>query len=210
MVEQFDSWAQTLGTWGYLVLALAALIEHVVPPFPGDTIVLLGGAYAIRGDRSVPLVFVAVTVGSMVGLSINYVIGRYLGDRLAGMPDERKLLGISVGKLRAMQESMRAKGSWLLIANRFMPTFRATLYIAAGASHMPYRRVLLLGTLSAVGWNVMLLAMGMAVGGNAERLGELVSQYRVIAAIVFGLLVLVFGLRWFLKRRGSAAGPAAS
>ena len=90
-----------------------------------------------------------------------------------------------------------------------MPTFRAALYIAAGAAQMPFRRVLLLGTISAVAWNVLLLGAGMAVGGNAEKLEALAKNYRLVAGILMGVIVLALGIRWLIKRRrATAAGPA--
>lgn len=42
MVEYIDQLISALGPLGLLVLGLAAMLEYVVPPFPGDTITLLG------------------------------------------------------------------------------------------------------------------------------------------------------------------------
>jgi membrane protein DedA with SNARE-associated domain len=99
---------------------------------------------------------------------------------------------------------MRTRGSWLLVANRFFPTFRAVLFLAAGAAKMSFPRVVFLGTVSAMAWNIVMVAIGYAVGGNVERLTALLSQYNRVAFIVLG--VAVFGLvtRYFLKRRAKA------
>ena len=48
MVEYLDNLIAHIGLLGLLVLGLAAAVEYVVPPFPGDTITLLGGVYAGR------------------------------------------------------------------------------------------------------------------------------------------------------------------
>ena len=51
MVEFLDNLISNIGLLGLLVLGLAAAVEYVVPPFPGDTITLLGGVYAVRGEH---------------------------------------------------------------------------------------------------------------------------------------------------------------
>lgn len=201
MVEHFDRWVQQLGSVGYLLLGLAALLEYVVPPFPGDTVMLLGGAYAVRGEKSVVGVFLAVTLGSVIGLAIMYGAGRLVGARVDKFPEGKLFFGVTHARIREIQEQMRTRGSWLLVANRFFPTFRAVLFIAAGAAKMSFARVLFLGTVSAMAWNVLMIAIGYAVGGNVERLTAFLNQYNRIAFIVLG--VAVFGLvtRFFLKRR---------
>ena len=51
MVEWLDSFITHLGLLGLVVFFVAAALEYVVPPFPGDTITLLGGVYAVRGEH---------------------------------------------------------------------------------------------------------------------------------------------------------------
>ncbi len=204
MVEQFDSWVQELGSLGYLLLGAAALLEYVVPPFPGDTVTMLGGAYAARGEKSVVLVFLAVTVGSMVGLVAMYGAGRLCGSRIEKNPGGRTF-AISHVKLRELQEQMRTRGTWLLVANRFFPTFRAILFVAAGAARMPFLKVLVLGTLSAMAWNVVMLAIGYTVGGNIEKLTALLGQYNRVALTVIAVAVLALVIRYFLKKRRTPA-----
>ena len=205
MVEQFDSWVQQLGSLGYLLLGLAALLEYLVPPFPGDTVTMLGGAYAVRGEKSVVLVFIVVTLGSMIGLTSMYAVGRYFGSRVDAQPEGKLFIGITHARIRQIQEQMRLRGSWLLVANRFFPTFRAIMFIAAGAAKMSFPRVLLLGTLSAMAWNVVMLAIGYTVGGNVERLTALLGQYNRVAIIVVGVAVFGALTRYFLKRRAARA-----
>ena len=62
----------------WIVLLLASLIEYVFPPFPGDVIVLGGGVISgSQGFNAIP-VFVAVTLGSLLGCLIDFELGRWL------------------------------------------------------------------------------------------------------------------------------------
>ena len=200
MVEFLDNFITHLGLLGLLVFAVAAALEYVVPPFPGDTITLLGGVYAVRGDHPWPLVFGVVVAGSVLGALINYQVGHWLGGRFERRPGEA-FFGITHARLESVQAQMRRKGPWLLLVNRFLPGIRGLIFVAAGAARMPRANALLLGALSAVAHTALVLALGVAVGGNLERLEFLVGRYQrgVILGVV--LVVLVLGLRTLLKRQ---------
>lgn len=205
MLETFDTWVRELGQLGYFVLAAAALIEYLAPPFPGDTVVLMGGAYAVRGNNSLFLVWVAVNLASAVGICANYAVGRYVALRVKHRPEGVLLFGVTHARVRELQEKMREKGAWLLVINRFLPSFRTVLFIAAGASVMPLRKVLLLGTISAGLWNALLLGVGYLVGDNAEALQRLLTEYKRGAFVVVGVISLVLLVRWWLGRRPKEA-----
>lgn len=192
MVEYIDQLITALGLAGLLVLGLAAMLEYLVPPFPGDTITLLGGVYAVRGDHPWPLVFLVVTAGSVAGAAINYWFGTWLARRFEANP-RTSILGFTHAKLEVVQARMRRNGPWLLLVNRFLPGIRGIIFIAAGAARIPRRNALLLGALSAMAHNGLVLAVGRAVGGNLERLESLVSQYQmaVVILVLIGVLAVV-------------------
>lgn len=200
MVERIDGWLQALGPWGYLLLGLAALIEYVFPPFPGDSVLLLGGVYASRGERSWVLVGLAVTLGSAVGLSANYALGRWVTKKFGGQPFEFRF-GLNSTNLHWVQAQLKKNGSWLLVVNRFLPTFRSLVFIGAGAAELPFRRVLVLGLVSATAWNAALLGLGYLLGGNAELVEQFLKQYQRVAFIVIAAVVLFFAGRAFLKKK---------
>lgn len=203
MVETFDTWIHTVGPFAYLALFGAAMIEYIFPPFPGDTVVLLGGVYAIRGEKPWPLVLIVVTAGSVAGALIDYAVGRRLAKRFASRPDFAQ----KHPHLHRLQERMHRSGTPLIAFNRFMPGVRGLLFVAAGASGMELRKVVLWGSVSAVLWNGLIMAAGIALGGNAERLERLVQQYTTGAWIVLGAVALVILVWQLIKRRRVQAAP---
>ena len=162
------------------------------PPFPGDSVVLLGGIYAVRGQRSWALVLLAVTVGSVLGAAVVYGVGRRIGDAV----DHGRL-----ARLRPVQEQMKKRGTWLLLANRFMPGVRALIFLAAGAAHLPLRRTLVLGAVSALVFNSGVLGAGFALGGNAEQLEAAFARYQAVVYVLLSLLALGIAIRFALGRR---------
>jgi membrane protein DedA with SNARE-associated domain len=204
MVEFFDTLITHLGLLGLLVLGLAAAVEYVVPPFPGDTITLLGGVYAVRGEHPWPLVFLVVVAGSVAGALINYQVGRWLVGRFERRPGEA-FFGITHARLEVVQAQMRHKGPWLLLANRFIPGVRGLIFVAAGAAHMPRSNALILGALSAMAHTGLVLALGAAVGGNLERLEELMWRYQraILGLVVVGVVAVV--VRALARRKAAAS-----
>jgi membrane protein DedA with SNARE-associated domain len=189
MIETLDSWIRAVGPLGYLVLFGAALVEYVVPPFPGDTVVLLGGVYAVRGNKPWALVFAVVTLGSIAGSAINYFVGRRMARRFP--------------QLLQLQDRMRRGGIPLIAFNRFLPGIRGLLFAAAGAAEMSFPHVMFWGGVSSVLWNALIMGVGIAVGGNAERLGALLRQYNAVAWGLLGTAAIMFSARyvWRLWRR---------
>ncbi len=201
MIEQLDTWIASTGPVAFLVLGLGAMIEYVFPPFPGDTVVILGGIYAVRGQKPWALVFAVITIGSMVGAAIDYWFGRKVGERIERQPDGKLLVGLSYQKIRELQERMRKVGSGLILINRFLPAVRAVLFVAAGAARMPFWRVLLLGAISAMGWNCLMMGLGSAVGGNAERLEALIRNYQIAVYSILGIVMVGVAVRFVQRRR---------
>jgi len=181
-----------------LILFLGSLVEYVFPPFPGDTLVLLGAWYAVHGELSWPVTFLSVTAGAVAGAWIDYQVGAALGRRLDRSAERRGPL--TAERLHRVEQGYRRYGVWFLVANRFLPGVRAFLFVAAGASGMPMGRVLLYGGVSAAVWNVLLLAAGAYVVTNLDEMVQLLERYTetawaLIAAVAVVLVVRALWLR---------------
>ncbi len=206
MVAWLDSFLQAVGPAAYVILFLAALVEYVVPPFPGDTITLLGGVYAVRGEKSWVLVFAVVTLGSVVGSAIDYFVGMRVARRVR---EGRPTPGFTPERLASLAQRVGKMGPWLVVGNRFMPGLRSLVFFGAGAFGVSFWRVILLGALSAAAWNVLLMALGIALGGNAERLQAWVSSYNSVVYVGLGFIAVAVAAR-FALRRWRASSQAVS
>ncbi len=202
-MEAFDAFLRTLGAWGYPILGLAALIEYVFPPFPGDTVTVIGGAWAGREERSVLLLHVVLTLGSVVGLAAMWRVGRSLGARTKDAADGTKVFGFEVEQVRKVQDLMRRRSTSLLLLNRFLPSFRSVVFLAAGAADVSFVKTVGLGAVSAAVFNALLIFVGVTIGDNAEQLATFFSRFRTASFILLGVIVLGFCARWLWRRRAS-------
>lgn len=201
VLQAFDNAISQLGPAAFFVLGLAALLEYLAPPFPGDSIVLLGGVYAVRGQQPYWLVFAAVVAGSVLGAAVNFRIGQWVGARVEQDPERKTILRISMRSLHDAEARMRKYGDWLIAANRFIPGIRGLFFVAAGMSGMKRTRVLALGAVSAAAHTLLLMYAGIALGGNLERIGAFVDKWQRAAIGLLAVAVLALLVRWLSKRR---------
>lgn len=201
LVEALRSAAAVTGPWAPVVLFMATFVEHVFPPFPGDLLVVFGAWYAVQGELSWSLLLLYGTAGALAGAWVDHRVGAWLGHRLDLRSAGSRLLPTE--RLVAFEAAYRRWGPWLLLLNRFMPGIRAFLFLAAGASGLPVRRVVVLGGLSALAWNALLLAAGGLLARNVDDLVTLVDRYMKVAAAALVLAALVLLTRAALRRRGA-------
>jgi len=204
--RQLSELVAATGPWAPLLLFGAAFVEYVFPPFPGDLVVVFGAWFAVHGDLSWPVTFVAVTAGALAGAALDHRVGVALGRRLSGSWARR--LGLDVGRIERFEAGYRRHGVWLLLANRFLPGLRGFLFLAAGASGIPLRTVLLYGGISAAVWNVALLVAGATIAHNVDELVLLLRRTTQTAWTIMGVAAIL-GLAFWLWRRRRAARPRA-
>lgn len=190
------------GAVEFLVLTLGALLEYVVPPVPGDVIVLLGAFLVGSNGWSWPLVLLAVNVGSAVGLSIDYLFGRWVGSRDAEWRERRRWWRRLGGSIDRVKAAFDRHGVAFIAVNRFLPAVRAAFFVAAGLARLPYWKVLLWGIVSSLGWNALIFAVGVSVGYHRERLFGFFRTYSVLAWAFIALVVLVVSWRAWRASRG--------
>lgn len=167
----------------------AALIEYVFPPFPGDTLLVAAGFFVAQGALPLPLTFLVLTLGSVAGCLIGWSLGHHgLGLRRLITPHY----------LEQIKQSYERWGTWLLIANRFIPAFRGAFMIGTGLVKMPLKPILIWGTFSAILWNSVLIGLGYAFSDSLENLLQITQAYGKTVLTLIGLVCL----GWLFFRMG--------
>ena len=183
---------------GLLLLGVSAGIEYVFPPFPGDTITLIGAVLAATAGWSWLGVFGALLAGSLAGAALNWRLGRWLDatrDRDGRLQRWMRRDDVAP-RLDRLTDAFARHGSAYIALNRFLPAFRSLFFIAAGMAGLPLGRVLAFAALSAALWNALILAAGAAVGYNLDALIALGHTY---SSLVWGVMI-VGSLAWLGRR----------
>jgi membrane protein DedA with SNARE-associated domain len=175
---------------GLVALGVAAAIEYIFPPFPGDTITLFGAFLITAYAWSFPWVFAAVMTGSVIGSMAAFFLGKKL--KKPKDPD---------GQIAKLVAAFERRGAILLLLNRFLPGIRSVFFVAAGLAGLGAARVAVYSALSAAVWNLVLIAAGLAVGSQFEVLERWLHQYMLGAWIVLGAVTVALVVRWWWRKR---------
>jgi membrane protein DedA with SNARE-associated domain len=211
MNSLLDILDQGEGVLAYVVLAVSAALEYVVPPFPGDTVTLFGAFLITARGWSAVGVLSAVTVGSMAGAAIDFAIGRALAriqthDREPRWLIERYWLK-ALGRVRPVVGRLQAKGPYYLVLNRFFPGIRALFFVAAGMAGLRFSTAMLAGAASALLWNALVIGVGAAIGASWERLQRVFETYTtVVGALLAMAAVGLVAWLWIRRRKTSYNG----
>jgi membrane-associated protein len=152
------------GHWLYLVLFLVIFAETglvILPFLPGDSILFIAGTVVATADLNVHLLVVVLIVAAILGDTINYSVGHYIGPRVYDKPDSR---WFKQEHLRRTQSFYDRYGGVTIIIGRFVPIIRTFAPFLAGVAGMTYARFLSYNVIGALAWIVSLVYAGYLFG----------------------------------------------
>jgi membrane-associated protein len=152
------------GAWVYLILFVIVFCETglVVTPFlPGDSLLFVAGTVAAAGGMDVHLLVVLLIIAAILGDTVNYWVGNYLGPRVFHYQDSRWLNRKHLERAHAFYE--RHGGKTIVIA-RFVPIIRTYAPFVAGIGAMSYARFVAYNVGGAVLWVASLAYAGYFFG----------------------------------------------
>jgi len=160
----------------------------VATPFlPGDSLLFAGGAFAAKGDLSVGFLFCLLVVAAILGDTVNYWIGRWMGPKVFLRTNSRVFRKEYLDRTHAFFE--RYGGKTIVIA-RFVPIVRPSRLSLAGVGAMSYGAFLAYNAAGGVLWVGLCLFAGYFFG----NLPVVKNNFTlVILAIIFiSILPAVF------------------
>ncbi len=203
--KYLDAIIRTYGAWTYMILFLVIFIETglVVMPFlPGDSLLFAAGAFAAIGSLDPVLLFVLVEIAAVLGDTVNYWIGHYIGPRAFS----GKVRFLKKEYLDRTQAFYDKYGGITIILARFVPIVRTFAPFVAGVGKMKYGQFFLYNVVGGILWTE-LFTFGGYFFGNIPFVRENFSL--VVIAII--LISLVPGIYEFLRnRRSKKSEPTAT
>jgi membrane-associated protein len=189
---------QEYGGWTYLILFTIIFCETglVVTPFlPGDSLLFAAGAFAATGSLSVVWLIILLTIAAIVGDTVNYWVGHFLGRRLL---NARRFRVVKPEHLAYTHEFYEKYGGKTIIIARFVPIVRTLAPFVAGLGTMSYGRFMSYNVSGGILW-VVLCVTGGYLFGNLPFVQDNFSLV-VLAIIALSLVPAV----WELMRARSA------
>jgi membrane-associated protein len=193
------------GTWTYALLFAIVFLETglVVTPFlPGDSLLFAAGSFAALGALDVGLLFLLLAFAAVLGDTLNYAIGKYLGPKVFHFPKSRFF---NPEHLRRTHDFYERYGAKTIVIARFVPIVRTFAPFVAGIGAMSYPRFLAYNVFGGVLWVAVCVFSGYFFGSL-----PIVRQnftLVILAIIVLSVLPAVFE---FLRQRAQARRATAA
>jgi len=195
---------QAYGAWTYALLFAIVFLETglvVTPLLPGDSLLFAAGSFAALGALDVGTVFLLLSAAAILGDTVNYAIGAYLGPKVFHYPKSRFF---NPDHLRKTHEFYERYGGKTIVIARFVPIIRTFAPFVAGIGAMSYGRFLAYNVVGGILWVAVCVFAGYFFG-NLPFVKANFSL--VILAII--LVSLMPAVVEYLRHR-AAAGRAAS
>jgi membrane-associated protein len=195
MDEHLATIISDYGVWTYAILFLIIFLEtgFVVTPFlPGDSLLFAAGTFAVIGSLNVWLLFILLGIAAVLGDTVNYSIGNYIGDRAFS----GNIRWLKKEHLDRTHEFYEKHGGKTIILARFIPIIRTFAPFVAGVGSMTYGHFIAYNVVGGISWVATFTFMGYFFG----NLPFVKANFEVVifAIIFISLLPPIFE---YLKTR---------
>lgn len=179
---------ENYGMWVYAILFLIIFCETglVVTPFlPGDSLLFVAGALVAAPGTEINILILCLLLVSaaILGDGVNYLIGKYFGEKLFSNPDSKIF---KQSYLTKTNEFYAKHGGKTIILARFVPIVRTFAPFVAGMGKMDYKKFSAFNVVGGVVWVSLFLFLGFFVGNLPWVKGNL--KLLIVLIIVVSLL----------------------
>ena len=211
LIDDLITWYSAHMSYASITALMA--VESSFIPFPSEVVIPPAAFVAGQPDSvlcttgnypvDVLLIVLFGTLGAMIGAIINYGLSVWLGRLIIYKFADSKLghmCLLSSEKLERAEAYFREKGNVSTFIGRFIPGIRQLISIPAGLSRMHFGAFLWWTFLGAFIWNCILAAVGYVAAGQMDRIKEYSHELSVAILILFGVAIIYFVLKRFVKR----------
>ena len=179
---------------GYFGIALLMFAENVFPPIPSELIMPLAGFTAARGELSIVGAVLVGSVGSVLGSTLWYFAGYWLGgDRLKRIAAWRgRWLTVTPDEIDKADAWFDRHGRKAVLIGRLVPAVRTLISVPAGISEMRLVPFLIYSGIGTLVWTTLLGGAGFLLESQYEQVAAWLDP---VSNVVIGVLVL-----WYVYR----------
>jgi membrane protein DedA with SNARE-associated domain len=183
--------------WRNVAAAIAIMLEtslFIGLIMPGDTVVLV----ASTGVVDLPDFFWligAVLLGSVIGETIGFFIGRLFGDRIRA-----SRLGQRFGESNWQRADVfvEKRGGPAVAISRFLPVLHSLVPVVAGATKMRYRTFITWTFIACLVWASAYVSIGYIARASYQ---DVASNFKFGAFIFVGIIAVFIVLVHFAKTK---------
>lgn len=188
---------KNVGGMTYLLLFVILFCETgfvIVPFLPGDSLLFVIGALSASGAINLWLITIVLIIAAIIGDTVNYYIGKYLGPKIFKKKNVRFL---NSKHLERAHEFYEKYGGKTIIIARFIPIIRTFAPFVAGMGSMPYGKFTLYNIVGGVSWVVICIFSGYFFGNIPVVKGN----FTLVTIAIICISILPGIIAWIINRR---------
>lgn len=185
---------------GYTGIIIMMLLEASFIPFPSELAMIPAGFLIAQGKMSFSLAIGAGILGSVLGSSLNYFLGRRFGRNF--LERYGRYLFLSPKDLDRMDILFEKKGKTIVFWGRLIPVVRQYISFPPGVSKMSYGIFALFTALGSGLWVSFLVWLGYFYGNNMQAINGVISKFKLLSLTLLGIGIIYYGYKiWQKKNR---------
>jgi len=169
--------------YGVLFFIIFCETGLVIFPFlPGDSLLFAAAALAAIGSMNIFLLVAVCIAATVIGDTVNYWIGRYIGPKAFSM-NTWFLKKEYLEKAKTFFEKHGAKS---IVLARFVPIVRTFAPFVAGISEMNYKVFISYNIIGGISWVLLFLFAGFFFG----NIPIVKHNFEIVIFAIIGISVL--------------------
>jgi membrane protein DedA with SNARE-associated domain len=194
IVQGVDPVLRTLLAGVAMLLETSVLVGLIVP---GDTVVIVAST-AVEGPAQFVGLIAAIVIGSLLGETIGFALGRYFGPRIRA-----SRLGQKIGDRQWVRAEnyLDRRGGIAVFLSRFLPVLHSLIPLTVGMSTMTYRRFISWTIPACLVWSIAYVSAGSAAAGTYRQLADQLHYAGYIfVGIIAAFLLVAYVVKLAIKR----------
>jgi membrane protein DedA with SNARE-associated domain/membrane-associated phospholipid phosphatase len=186
-----------IGPWNYLVIFVILVLEcqALIGLFmPGESLVLAAGFLTEQGIFDPIVLIPVIATASILGDSIGYGLGRYLG--LGWLIQHGRRFGLRREHLDRVDGFFARHGGKVAFVSHFTHLMRSLTPFVAGASRMSYRQFLVFNAVGCIVWATAFVMLGYFVGASWRVAAKWIGH---ASEIIGGAILFAIALGWLWR-----------
>lgn len=186
-------------TYGYAAMFIAMVLENANIPIPSEIVLGFAGYLVAQGVFDMNMTIIVGTVAGIVGSVLSYWMGEYGGRPL--LLKYGKYIFFNEHKFELAEKLFNKWGGTAVFVGRLLPGVRTFISFPAGMARYPMWHFIIWTVLGTIPWTILLVYLGKVLGDRWQDLIQYNHELLIAMVFVFAVIAIVFGIKYYRKRR---------